>query len=221
MEDLKLQLKKYIEENYIEEIPSVEDSAEKFLFEDMLCGSLFAFPKHKKENSARRESSTFGSVPNSNTILEKNSDETFSAYSIGGSIPNFNMILEKNSGETFSEMLLRLVNESGEKNSAIYNRANIDRRLFSKIVNNSSYQPAKNTVLAFAISLKLNYEMTQKLLDAAGFTLSNKNLSDVIISFFIENKIFDINTINETLYEYKQPLIGGGQKFCRSADDQF
>ena len=221
MEDLKLQLKKYIDENYIEEIPVAEDSAEKFSIKDMICGGLFAFPKRKRENSTRREISSFGSVPNSNTILEKNSDETFSAYDVGGCVPNFNMILAKNSGETFSEMLLRLVNESGEKNSAIYNRANIDRRLFSKIINNSSYQPAKNTVLAFAISLKLNYEMTQKLLDAAGFTLSNKNLSDVIITFFIENKIFDINTINETLYEYKQPLLGGGQKFCRPADDQF
>ena len=198
MEDLKLQLKKYIAENYIEENFDAEDSAESFSIKDKFCSFFYAKPKRERENFVCAKEDYFC-----------------------GSVPNFNMILEKNSGETFSEMLVRLVNESGEKNSAIYNRANIDRRLFSKIVNNSSYQPAKNTVLAFAISLKLSYEMTQKLLDAAGFTLSNKNLSDVIITFFIENKIFDINTINETLYEYKQPLIGGGQKFCRLADDQF
>lgn len=111
--------------------------------------------------------------------------------------------------ETFSEMLLRLIEESGEKNSTIYNRANIDRRHFSKIANHADYQPSKQTVLAFAIALKLDFEQTKDLLGMAGFTLSKANLGDVIVSFFIEYKIFDVDLVNQILYKYNQPLLGG------------
>ena len=121
---------------------------------------------------------------------------------------NFRDLFKKNEEESFSEMLLRLIKESGEKNSTIYNRANIDRRHFSKIVNHDDYQPSKQTVLAFAIALKLGFEETKALLASAGFTLSNASLSDVIVSAFIENKIFDINLVNQILYKYDQPLLG-------------
>ena len=111
--------------------------------------------------------------------------------------------------ETFSEMLLHLIKESGEKNSTIYTRANIDRRHFSKIANNPEYKPSKQTVLAFAIALKLDFEKTKDLLAVAGFTLSKANLADVIVSFFIEYKIFDVDLVNQILYKYEQPLLGG------------
>ena len=105
-------------------------------------------------------------------------------------------------------MLLSLIEESGEKNSTIYKRANIDRRHFSKIVNNDDYQPSKQTVLAFAIALKLDFEQTKDLLHSAGFTLSRANLSDVIVGYFIEYKIFDVDLVNQILYKYEQPLLG-------------
>ena len=111
--------------------------------------------------------------------------------------------------ETFSEMLLKFIKESGEKNSAVYTRANIDRRHFSKIANNPDYKPSKQTVLAFAIALKLDFEKTEDLLAVAGFTLSKANLADVIVSFFIEYKIFDVDLVNQILYKYNQPLLGG------------
>lgn len=106
-------------------------------------------------------------------------------------------------------MLLRLIKESGEKNSTIYTRANIDRRHFSKIANHDDYKPSKQTVLAFAIALKLDFEKTKDLLAVAGFTLSKTNLADVIVSCFIEYKIFDVDRINQALYKYDQPLLGG------------
>ena len=121
---------------------------------------------------------------------------------------NFLKLFHKDEHESFSEMLLRLIKESGEKNSTIYNRANIDRRHFSKIVNHDDYQPSKQTALAFAIALKLDFEKTKALLASAGFTLSNANLSDVIVSAFIENKIFDVDVVNQILYKYNQPLLG-------------
>ena len=122
---------------------------------------------------------------------------------------NFSEHFEQNKDESFSAMLMRLITEGGEKNSTIYNRANIDRRHFSKIVNHDDYQPSKQTVLAFAIALKLGFEKTKALLAAAGFTLSNANLADVIVSAFIENQIFDVILVNQILYKYKQPLLGG------------
>ena len=115
----------------------------------------------------------------------------------------------KTGGETFSEMLMRLVKESGEKNSTIYNRANIDRRHFSKIATHEDYQPSKQTVLAFAIALKLDFERTKDLLAVAGFSLTNSNISDLIVSFFIEYKIFDVDLVNRILHKYDQPLLGG------------
>ena len=115
----------------------------------------------------------------------------------------------KTGGETFSEMILRLVKESGEKPSTIYNRANIDRRHYSKIINHEDYQPSKQTVLAFAIALKLNFEHTKDLLAVAGFSLTKSNLADVIVSFFIEYKIYDVDLVNRILYKYDQPLLGG------------
>lgn len=121
---------------------------------------------------------------------------------------DFGKIYEKVKGETFSEMLMRLIRESGEKNSAIYNRAGIDRRHFSKIANNVNYRPSKETALAFSIALKLDFEKTQEFLKTAGYTLTKNNLADVIVNFFIDKKIFDINAVNDALYEYKQTLLG-------------
>ena len=122
---------------------------------------------------------------------------------------NFQKLLEENAGETFSKMLLRLIKESGEKNSDVYTRANIDRRHFSKIINHPDYKPSKQTAIAFALALKLDFNKTQKLLAAAGYTLSNSTLADVIISFFIEYKIFDIDLVNQALHKYDLPLLGG------------
>ena len=122
---------------------------------------------------------------------------------------NFQQMYDAEKGETFSEMLLRLISDSGEKNSNVYKRANIDRRHFSKIAGNANYRPSKETALAFAIALHLDFDTTQEFLATAGYTLTKNNLADVIITFFIERKIFDINLVNEYLYEYKQPLLGG------------
>lgn len=114
--------------------------------------------------------------------------------------------LAKSKGETFSEMLTRLAEESGEKNSAIYNRAQIDRQLFSKIKKNKNYQPSKDTAVALAFGLKLNFDKAKEFLASAGYTLTTST-RDLIISFFIENEIFDTNQLNNYLFEYKQPIL--------------
>lgn len=110
--------------------------------------------------------------------------------------------------ETFSQMLLRLIDERGLKDSYVYKKANVNRRHFSKIRNDVDYAPNKKTVLAFAIALELSLDETKDLLMRAGFAFSCCSKFDVIICYFIENRQYDIFKINEMLFVYGQPILG-------------
>ena len=109
--------------------------------------------------------------------------------------------------ETFSQRLLRMIDERGMTDSEAYAKAYVDRRHFSKIRKDINYVPNKKTVLAFTIALELSLDEAKDLLASAGFALSRSSKTDIIVAYFLQNKIYNMFEINDVLDAYGQPVF--------------
>lgn len=115
---------------------------------------------------------------------------------------------EQKAGESFSQSLMELAQEKNLKEPLIYQKANVERKVFLKIQSSPGFHPAKTTALGFALALELNLEQTKKLIGSAGYTLLEENKADLIVSHFIRQGNYNIYEINQALFAYGEPLVG-------------
>ena len=125
------------------------------------------------------------------------------------SAPDWQRILRQ-TDEGFSPALMRLIDEKKMTDTECYKRANVDRKLFSKIRSNPDYRPSKPTVFAFAVALRLDMDETDELLRRAGFARTRSSRMDLVMEYFISHRIYNIYDINEVLFQYDLPLLGSG-----------
>lgn len=151
------------------------------------------------------------SVYGSRLVTRRIREQECSDMSVGAAIPidsdDWGQLL-KDLDAGFSETLLQLIDRTGKKDSEIYKKANVDRKLFSKIRNNMDYRPSKTTALAFAFALELDVDETKDFISRAGFALSHSSKFDVIVEYFLVNRNYNVFELNEVLFAFDQPLIG-------------
>ena len=184
-EQLFGEIKQYIDDNYADSQP---EPRRRGLFSNMMHNQGL-------NRAAKNSSPLLGSAAPMPVQEEAAADMSLDELMGSGS-------------ETFSQTLLRLIDERGMTDVQAYKKANIDRKLFSKIRSNKDYSPKKSTVIAFAIALELNVSETEELLAKAGFALSPSIKSDVIVRYFITKHRYDIFEINQALFSFEQGLIG-------------
>ena len=122
---------------------------------------------------------------------------------------NLDDFVKKNKQPTFTELLFQYIDQSGQSDSDVYKKAGLDRRLFSKIRSNSHYRPSKNTAIALSLALNLSEKDVAKLIGAAGYILSDSDTADLVIKYCIEQRVYDIYSVNLALdYFSLKPIAG-------------
>lgn len=190
-----LVIRDFLEDHDMEVYLAVFDKASYALSRELLGDVQSYIEEHYADE--------YGSRPR--RLLQVEEEYLLASAAPCGSLADFVPELD----EPFSAMLLRLIDAKGKSDVEVYKRANLDRKLFSKIRTGKGYMPGKRTILALAVALELSLEETEDLLKRAGYALSPSQKFDVIVEYFFVNGEYDIFKINEVLFHYDQPLLGG------------
>ena len=129
-------------------------------------------------------------------------------YKLSTTAPTLLKALDKTTNKTFVDTLILYISKKGMRDAEVYKAAQLDRRLFSKIMSDKEYKPAKDTAIAIAIALQLSLEEATDLLSRAGYTFSHSNKKDIIIEYFFRERIYKLDDINEVLFNLGQKIIG-------------
>jgi len=203
-------VEEFIDKNYVpaHTEPEYRDEETNCLDEEACDMEEIRSDSIKAERKPRRR--FFGSRKDKTACLREMSSESFmGAAAESHSMKMFSLDDRvKHLGDTWQESLLKIIDDKGYTDIEVYKRANIDRKLFSKIRSNSSYQPKKITAVAFALALELNLDDTKDFIGRAGYAFSPSSIFDLIIEYFIEQGIYDLYTINLALFEHDQPILG-------------
>ena len=183
------ELRQFIDDNYVEQSPFLR-RREAELQRDMLFAVETEAPAPRAAAPAERNSAP-EACADAPAMPDVSLEEMLSRV-----------------GETFSHMLLRMIDERGWKDSDAYHRANIDRKLFSKIRNSPQYHPKKETALAFAVALELSPEEADALLAAAGYAMSRADRRDLIVRYYLSHREYDIHRINLKLFSFHEEPLG-------------
>lgn len=199
----------YVQQNYIAPpvktiCYSIQSSDIKVQYSDR--EETIDIDKTKKESSSDvRYSRDFSFDERYN---EKEISRTLKNYFFSLDCNETLKILDKNINPTFVDRLLYYINKKGVRDSEVYKAAQIDKRLFSKIISNNEYKPSKDTVIALAMALKLSLAEANDLLSRVGYAFSHSNKRDIIIEFFFREKMYNLIDANDVLSRLDQKLIG-------------
>lgn len=161
----------------------------------------------RKASKARREEEKRASGENEEIVLLKKIKKFLGMDSVSKAPSRKLEDVVKEVEETFSQHLMRYIKEHGLKDVDVYKKANMDRKLFSKIKNDEKYRPSKTTALVLALALEMNSDETRDLLKRAGFALSHSSKQDIIVEYYINNGVYDLYEINEALLHFDEPLL--------------
>ena len=175
---------------------------EAFVLSEQLMGSVTAYLDENQVSDLERTE-----YRNGGRLRFDRRRSVRQAYSDGSNANSLERILQ-NTGDTFQQRLFKLIDASGKDDVTVYKNANIDRKVFSAIRCKKDYRPSKKTAVAFAVALELSMQETLELLACAGIALSKSDKFDLIISYCINNRIYDIFQVNALLFEYNQPMLG-------------
>jgi O-acetyl-ADP-ribose deacetylase (regulator of RNase III) len=201
-------IREFLEEYYLDVVLAVFDKA-SFMVGEQLLGEVASYiDEHYVDEhwDSRRERKLLAAEIE--VLNDPGPDVVYSDAIAWGPSPGLDDLVIT-LDESFSKKLLRLIDEKGRTDAEVYKRANIDRKLFSKIKTVKDYMPSKRTAISLAVALELSLDETCDLLKRAGYSLSHAQIFDVIVESFIDRRRYDIFEINSVLFKYDQPLLGG------------